>query len=437
MDTKPLTGVIIIFVLIIIKAFISKVKAAVVNVNENIIENNAKEKGDKKSLLLLQLLDNKPESYTYGIDVLITVISVMCGFVYYSLIFDYVNESALSVGITHQVLAILYNILAVMILVIAVTVFGSLLPKKLARRNSEKKAYKNIGFLMFLMKVLRPLTFFLQKMIGLCLRILRIDPKELSDNVTEDEIKSMVNEGHEQGVLEADEAKMISNIMEFDEKQVKDIMTHRKNIVAIKSTLTIKEALEFMLSESFSRYPLYTDEIDNVIGLLHIKDVVRAYVEESDKSLAQIARKPLFVPETQNIDVLFNDMKQKKTHMAIAIDEYGQTAGIVAFEDALEEIVGNIFDEYDEEEKVIVKQANGSYIMKGMTMLEDVEKALNISIKKDEYDTLNGLLISGIQRIPGDGEKWTVNIKGYIFEILDVKNNMIKFVRVRKAKTGE
>jgi len=437
MDTKPLTGVIIIFVLIIIKAFISKVKAAVVNVNENIIENNAKEKGDKKSLLLLQLLDNKPESYTYGIDVLITVISVMCGFVYYSLIFDYVNESALSVGITHQVLAILYNILAVMILVIAVTVFGSLLPKKLARRNSEKKAYKNIVFLMFLMKVLRPLTFFLQKMIGLCLRILRIDPKELSDNVTEDEIKSMVNEGHEQGVLEADEAKMISNIMEFDEKQVKDIMTHRKNIVAIKSTLTIKEALEFMLSESFSRYPLYTDEIDNVIGLLHIKDVVRAYVEESDKSLAQIARKPLFVPETQNIDVLFNDMKQKKTHMAIAIDEYGQTAGIVAFEDALEEIVGNIFDEYDEEEKVIVKQANGSYIMKGMTMLEDVEKALNISIKKDEYDTLNGLLISGIQRIPGDGEKWTVNIKGYIFEILDVKNNMIKFVRVRKAKTGE
>jgi len=437
MDTKALTGVIIIFFLVIIKAFISKVKAAVGNVNENIIENNAKERGDKKSLLLLQLLDNKPESYTYGIDVLITVISVMCGFVYYSMIFDFVNAHALSVGVTHQVLAVLYNILAVMILVIAVTVFGSLLPKKLARKNSEKKAYKNIGFLMFLMKVLRPLTFFLQKVISLCIRILRIDPKELSDNVTEDEIKSMVNEGHEQGVLEADEAKMISNIMEFDEKQVKDIMTHRKNIVAIKSTLSIKDALEFMLSESFSRFPLYTDEIDNVVGLLHIKDVVRAYVDDSDKSLIQIARKPLFVPETQNIDVLFNDMKQKKTHMAIAIDEYGQTAGIVAFEDALEEIVGNIFDEYDEEEKVIVKQANGSYIMKGMTMLEDVEKALNIKIKKDEYDTLNGLLISGIQRIPGDGEKWTVNIKGYIFEILDVKNNMIKFVRVRKAKTGE
>ena len=162
-------------------------------------------------------------------------------------------------------------------------------------------------------------------------------------------------------------------------------MTNRKNIVAVDCETSFADAYRFMLDQSFSRFPLYEGDIDNIIGILNIKDMARLYIsgEYEGKTLKDIARKPNFVPETQNIDVLFNDMKKSKNHMAVVIDEYGQTAGIVAFEDVLEEIVGNIMDEYDVDEKFIVKQANGAFLMRGLSSLEDVEQAIGLEIDEE------------------------------------------------------
>ena len=181
--------------------------------------------------------------------------------------------------------------------------------------------------------------------------IFRIKPSDLEEKVTEDEIIYMVNEGQERGVFDAGEAEMISNIIELDEKEAQDIMTPKKKIIAINSEMKIEEALRFMLSENYSRYPLYEENRDNIIGILHLKDVINAYISDDskDKQLKDIAREPYFVPDTQNINILFHDMQEKNIHMAIVIDEYGQTAGLVAMEDFLEEIVGNIQDEYDNE----------------------------------------------------------------------------------------
>lgn len=322
---------------------------------------------------------------------------------------------------------------------LAALTFGCTLPARLAKRKTEKIAARSEWFVKILSVIACPVTVFIELIFRAVCRIGGISPGEMEENVTEEEIMSMVNEGYEQGVLEDSEAEMISNIMELDGKEVQDIMTHRKKIIGIDAEMSIEEALRFMLGQSYSRYPLYEEDIDNIVGILHLKDLTKCYVNEEDenRTLMDIARKPYFVPETQDIDDLFHQMQARKIHMAIAIDEYGQTAGLVAMEDILEEIVGNILDEYDVDEKFIIRQGEGRFIIKGLTDLEEVEEALAITVKEEEYDTLNGLLISLMGRIPADGEKTAVSYGGYVFHILDVKDKTIRYVRAVKEQTEE
>ena len=261
--------------------------------------------------------------------------------------------------------------------------------------------------------------------------------KDLED-VTEEEIISMVNEGHEQGVLLASEAEMIQNIFEFGDKDAKDIMVHRKNIIAINGNDTFLNTLEFVKENNYSRYPVYENDIDNIIGILHIKEMLKLCREEElyhkpIKEVQGLIRNAKFIPETRNINTLFNTMQSEKNHMVIVVDEYGQTAGIVAMEDIVEEIVGNIEDEHDEEEQMIEHIGEGAYIMDGMTPLEDVYDELSIEAE-DEFETLNGLLISLIDRIPNEDEPISTEAFGYQFEVLEVENKMIKRVKVEKIQ---
>lgn len=262
------------------------------------------------------------------------------------------------------------------------------------------------------------------------------------DDVTEEEIISMVNEGHEQGVLLASEAEMIHNIFEFGDKEAKDIMTHRKNLIAIDGNLSYNDAVSFIIENSKSRYPVYLNDIDNIIGVLHIKDAF-AFAQKNEvfrtsiKDIPGLIRDVDFVPETLNINRLFKMMQAKKSHMVIVVDEYGQTSGAVAMEDILEEIVGNIEDEHDEEEQLIRKNPDGSYLMNGSASLSDVIEVLHLPIDEDAFDTLNGLLVSLLDKIPSDGEKAEVHAYGYVFSILKVENKMIHEVRVQKSKEKE
>ena len=226
---------------------------------------------------------------------------------------------------------------------------------------------------------------------------------------------------------------MIGRVMELDTKDAGDIMTPRTKVVGIDVEMPIAEALRFMLGQAFSRYPLYEEDIDHVIGILHLKDLTRCviYDEDETKTLADIARKPYFVPSGMDIDDLFRQMQAKHTHMAIVVDEYGQTEGVVSMEDILEEIVGNIFDEYDVEEREIVRQSEGRYLIRGLADLQDVADELGIEAPED-YETLNGLLISELGRIPAEGEKPEIPYQGWVFHVLDVKENRIRMVRAVK-----
>ncbi|MBO7334235.1 MAG: HlyC/CorC family transporter [Lachnospiraceae bacterium] len=260
----------------------------------------------------------------------------------------------------------------------------------------------------------------------------------------EQEILSMVNEGHENGALESSEATMISNIFQFVDKEASDICTKRNDIDAISYDSGMLESLNHMLNSSFSRYPVYEDNIDHIVGILYLKDTCRIHAKDEhfDAKLSEIdnlVRKAMFIPETMNINDLFKTMQSKKNQLAVVVDEYGQTTGIVTMEDILEEIVGNIMDEYDVEQKRIRKRKGKAeeYIIDGSTSLEEIEEDLNIKIDKGEYETLNGFMISRLDRLPEKNEKFVTECDGCTFEILSVENRMVKKVIVRKNNKKE
>ena len=232
-------------------------------------------------------------------------------------------------------------------------------------------------------------------------------------------------------------AELIRNIFRYMDKDAKDIMTHRKNIVAIDGNEKLADALRFMLDESYSRFPIYEEGIDEIIGTIHLREAMTCYFNEDlrqmpVKQLDDYIRPVAFIPETKSIDTLFKEMQAEKNHIAIVLDEYGQTSGLVAMEDILEEIVGNILDEYDEEEELIEILPDGSCIASGMTDLEDLEDMLPMTFEKEEYETLNGFLVDQLDRIPSEEETCIVEYDGYRFTVLSVDNNPIERVKIEK-----
>lgn len=438
-DGNPISGMVIILLLILFNAIIVSAKNAISNVNENSIKRKV-ESGQRNAKKLLEIVE-KPSRYLNVMDLLQSFISVLIGMAFFSYFLPTIETAIVNSGFNWDITIVrpIYFTVFTIILVYVTVLFGIILPRRLATRYAEVMAYRMVGIIRFLGIVFYPVAWLLEMFLNVFLRLLGIKPFDLTDNVTEEEIISMVNEGQEQGVLDAGEVEMISNIMGLGDKEAQDIMTPKKRIIAVNAEMTIEEALRFMLSENYSRYPLYEGNRDNIIGILHMKDVISAYIsqENKNKQLSEIIRESYFVPDTMNINILFKDMQSKNIHMAIVIDEYGQTAGLVALEDFLEEIVGNIQDEYDEEESMILSTDENSITVKGSISLEELEDELDIVLHNEDFDTLNGLLISLMDRIPGDGERATLIYQGYQFDVLETKNKMTQKVRVSKLSETE
>ncbi len=416
----PLWRLVIVFLLIITEGFVTYMESGLQKANESFFEKKAEEEAakkaeDKRAELVLKLLE-KEYGYINAAQLVRTTINLIIGAIYSAGVLSYTKVAG------------------TIVLILVVMFFGFVIPGRLAGRNPDKVAYRTSGIMNVVIQICRPFIAILDGAMTVVLMILQIKPEELEDNVTEEEIISIVNEGFEQGVLEDNEVEMISNIIEFGEKLARDVMTHRKKVVAVNCEMTIEEALKFMLDESYSRFPLYEEEKDNIVGVIHLKDVTQYYVagRNLDAPLKSLAREPYFVPDTQDLDVLFENMQSKKIQMAIVVDEYGQMAGVVAMEDILEEIVGNIFDEYDVDERTIIKLGNGRYIIKGLAAIEDIEDELGIEVEMDDFETLNGFLVYLLGHLPSDKEKSVITYGGYRFHILDAKNNMIRTVKAVK-----
>lgn len=266
----------------------------------------------------------------------------------------------------------------------------------------------------------------------------KIMAKKTLEEKVEEEILSMVEEGHEQGVIEETEVEMISNIFEFSDKDAKDIMTSRQKIIAMDNTMTVAQALQFAIDNQFSRYPVYEEDIDAVIGVVHLKDLIAMYMKAPEADITTAMEEPIFIHPTFNISKLLQKMQHEKIHMAIVIDEYGQTEGLVAMEDIIEEIVGNIFDEHDEEtEEVVNELANGTLMVQGTASLAELEDLLKIEFPDEDFETLNGFLLYELGRFLEQDEKVEIIYQGYKFTPVKICDKMITLVKIERTKQDE
>ena len=398
----------------VLEALLYGFGAASRQISDAEVERRALEGKERKAIRLLHIIE-EPKKYVNTVQFVSTTVLLVLGY------------------------RAVKDIVSFLVILFVILTFGILLPKKMARRAPEKWAYGIVNIATFFVLVLSPLTWIIYAVSNLCLVLFGMKTEDVEEDVTEEDIISMVNEGHEQGVIEASEAEMISNIIEYGDKEAQDIMTHRNNILALDGDMLLGEAVDYILEQNNSRFPVYKDSIDHVVGILHFKDALRYHVQEDmqNKPLCELPgllREPEFVPETKNIDDLFKEMQKNKLQMVIVIDEYGQTAGLVAMEDILEEIVGNILDEYDEESQLIVQAGEEEYFVDGMTTIEEVEDYLSIDLKEEEFDTINGLLTSKMDKIPEEGDKYEVVLEGYLFKVLSVENRRIRSVLIKKVE---
>ena len=331
--------------------------------------------------------------------------------------------------------------LTALIVIALVYLFGAAVPYLAAKMHPVgiSVALALVGEKIAL--ITAPFTWVLSFISGIPARLAGVDPRSLEDRVSEDEIISLVNEGHEQGAIDEDEAEMITNIFELDDKQAQDIMTHRGDITAIDGNMSLNDALAYMVSMPNSRFPVIEEDIDHIIGALYLKDAISYHMKEqfNDQPISGIPhllREVKFIPETVDVDDLFREMQESRKQMAIVVDEYGQTSGLVTMEDILEEIVGNILDEYDKEERLIARIGDGKFRINGKALLADVSKDLNTEFDQEHYDTISGYLTEKLGHIPTPDDRQTVlpdPATGYRFRIISTAGTMIGWLEAVAA----
>ena len=327
---------------------------------------------------------------------------------------------------------------------VLVCAFGVLIPMRMAMKASEPWVEKTRHIVVAISMIFVPLAWVARVLARGVVRLFRVNYDTTEDAVTEQGIITMVNEGAEQGVLEDDEAEMITNIFEYGDKEAADVMTHRGSIKFLSRDCTLEQALHELATSKNTRYPVCGADIDEIVGILHMREALEAMEtkENLKKKLCEIdglLQKPVYVPETKNIADLLREMQKNKVHMIIVLDEYGQTSGLITMEDILEEIVGNIMDEYDEDEETITEKEDGSFDIPGLTPFDEAAQLLSIDRdgEAEEVETLNGYILNRLDHIPTDQEHPTLEADGWRFEAFDIHKGVIGRVHVTKLPEPE
>ena len=327
--------------------------------------------------------------------------------------------------------AVISAIVIILVFTYFFALFSIILPKILAYKYPDKIVLRFIWVLNLLTWILTPFVFLIDVSVKF-FNMFSKNKSEIESDVSENEILMMVDAGGEEGTIDEHEKEMINNIFDFDDKSVEEIATHRKDIVAVPEDISLEDLINVVTKEKFTRIPVYDGDIDNIVGILHIKDFINAMISDGRDNfkLMDIVMKPFFVPSTKKADSLFEEMKQKNIHMAVVADEYGGTVGIVTMEDLIEEVMGDIRDEYDDDEVPDITAVTERIIrIEGAAPLDDVAEKLDIEMPVDEYDTLGGFLIGQLYRIPDENEKnITVDYGGYTFRIDEIEDNRIAVV---------
>lgn len=422
---------IFLFVLIIINAFFAAAEMAVVSVNKNKIKILAQE-GNKRAIAVQNLLEN-PNVFLSTIQVAITLAGFLASASAAVGLSDDLGGLLTSLGLSYTVATDLAVVIVTIILSYVTLVLGELFPKRLALQHSERIAMLAVRPINFIAVLSKPFVWFLSVSVNVLLRLTRQKVDMDDEEFSEDEVMSMLEVGQESGVLKEEGKKMINSIFAFDDKLAYEVMTPRTDVFSIDINDPMEEYIDKLMELRYSRIPVYDDDSDKIIGILNIKDyLIKAREEGFDNvDIGTIIRKPYFVPETKNIDSLFYELQTTRQQIAILIDEYGGFSGIVTMEDIIEEVMGDIDDEYDEEEPEIQQLDESTYLMDGAMDLDDINEELGTELESDNSETIGGFIIDILGEIPDESEEdRIVEFENYIFKIESVKDRRIESVKL-------
>lgn len=422
----------VLLVLILLNAYFAATEIAFISLNDAKIEKQAKE-GNKKAKQIEKMLKN-PSKFLATIQIGIT----LAGFLSSAFASDtFANMLAPKLNSLFPFISVdIFKGISIIIITIILSfftlVFGELVPKRIAMKYYEKIAYYSIGTIRAISILTAPFVKILTASTNVISKLFGISEND-EEIVTEEEIKMLIDEGEEKGTIELEEKEMINNIFEFNDISVSEVMTHRTDIFAIDINSDIEENLKELDDYKYSRIPIYEDTIDDIKGILFIKDLLKYYRTKKQIKVKSIMREAYFVSENKPINELFKDLQKNKMQMAIVIDEYGGTAGLVTMEDLLEEIVGNIFDEYDDIEYEFQKVDDNTFIINGSVSIYDLKKILNVDVPEGDYETLSGYLLEILGRVPEDNENPTIETENVIYKIEKYEDKRILWVKACKV----
>lgn len=429
MDGSPgnvLLELLIILVLILINAFFAASEMAIVSLNKTKLSVLAEE-GNEKAILINKILA-EPSRFLSTIQIGITLAGFFASASAATSISNYLSVFLKKFNFpgSDQISVIFITILISYITL----VFGELFPKRMALQKAEELSMAVIKPIIFISKVAKPFVKLLTFSTNLLVKLFGFSLDNLEEKISKEEIRSMIEVGEETGVINEIEKNMIDGIFEFDDTLAKEIMTPRTNVFALDITTPVEELIDQVLEEQYSRIPVYENDIDNVIGVLYMKDLFVHIRNKDSMDIRAMLRPAYFVPETKNIDSLFKELQLTNNHMAILIDEYGGFSGIATIEDLIEEVMGNIFDEYDENEDGIKKIDSNTYIVDGLTSIDDINELLDLDLPSDDFDTIGGFVITLLGSIPKEDEDTVVEYENITFKIEKLTEKRIEKLKI-------
>ena len=419
MDPSDVIQIVSIVILLFLSAFFSSAETALLGISPLRIRTLVEE-GNKRAVTLEKVVHNKSKMLS----------AILIGN-------NVVNLSSSSLITTFVIrkLGNAYVGAATGILTLLILIFGEISPKTMATLKAEAMALRFAGIISVLMKILTPVIFIVNLLARGFLRLMHVDPDAKTETITENELRTIVDVSHEEGVIESEERKMINNVVDFGDAQARDIMVPRINMVFASEDATYDELLDIYRESMFTRIPVYRDTTDNVIGIINMKDLL-FYRKETPFQVQNYLREAYFTYEFKKTSELFMEMRQNSVSIAIVLDEYGATAGLVTLEDLLEEIVGEIRDEYDEDElQSLQKIGDLEYRVEGSMKLDDINEALELTLSSEDYDSVGGLIIGELDHLPEAGE--SVVTQGIRFVVEAMDKNRIEWVRMYLPEPGE
>jgi len=427
---KAILSILVLILLTLLNAFFSMSELAIITLNDAKIRKMAenKHKGAAKIIKLVSDSSGFLATIQVGVTFAGFLSSASAASSFSEPLGGLLSRTGMPVGLSNSIATVLVTLL----LSFFSLVFGELVPKKIAMQRAEQISFRVVGVLLVIGKLFKPFVWLLSVCTNGVTRLLGFDPNAQEETVTEEEILMMVDVGGEKGVIEESERDMIANIFEFGDTTASEVMTHRTEVTAVEDVDTVGDVVQIAMEEGFSRIPVFHEDLDNIIGIVYVKDLLKYVGDGGTRSInvTEIMRPAYFIPEGKRLDNLFSQMTERKVQMAVVVDEYGGTSGVITMEDLIESIVGNIQDEYDNEDEDISRVSENCFTVDGATSVDEIADLIGFELPEGDYDTIAGYILAQLERIPSPNEHPAFKVGAATFTVEQVEDRRISKIMI-------